>query len=194
MRCYFLTEAAEQRPDAATLDDILRRINVSKFHWRRDFAPTKRNRRAQKQQFHQPLRRIPSWGFGFQGLPHAWRNYFAAEPVLVGSQWLHEWRFRWPELFELRVVSRLILEMHACDLDGDSRLAELDAIFNDPRRHGKLCKLVGRRRGSAGRWRQEELEKMALKRMRAALAGDVEAEKAAANLMSSLLQHFPRFL
>lgn len=129
----------------------------------------------------------------FRRFPDLWKNYFVMEPVFAGWRWLHEWRFRWPQLFELRIVPHIVYEMRVCDPDGESRLAEIDAIFNDPKYDGKLGKLLGSRHWSSGKQRQKELDALALKRIRAALEGDVEAEKTTAKLASSPPQHFPCF-
>lgn len=190
MRCYFLTEEAEQRPDASVLREILRQINVVQYHCRRDFVPTSRRRRAKMEQFHQPLQRIRPWRRKITSLPESWKSYFVSEPVFVVWRWLNEWRFHRPDLVELRVVPRILHELPVRDPEGDSREAEVDAFLADPKRHGRLDKLLGIRRWPSCRDRQKELDELALKRMRAALAGDVEAEKTSANLASSPLQHF----
>ena len=98
MRCYFLTEASQQRSDAKILEAILKEINVIRYHWRRSFAPTKRNRRSQIQQLHQPLKRIKPWRRRQIDIPREWKNYFLIEPVFRDRTWKHTWRFRWPRL------------------------------------------------------------------------------------------------
>ena len=189
MRCYFLTEAAEQRPDASILREILRQINVIQYHCRRDFVPTKRRQRAKIEQFHQPLQRIRPWRRETASFPEPWKKYFVSEPVFVVWRWLNEWRFHRPDLVELRVVPRILHEVPVCDSEGDSREAEIDAFLADPKRRGRLNKLLGTRRWPSCGDREKELDELARKRMRAALAGDVEAEKTSANLASSPLQH-----
>jgi hypothetical protein len=179
MRCYFLTEAAQQRSDAKILEAILKEINVIRYHWRRSFAPTKRNRRSQIQQLHQPLKRIKPWRRRQIDIPREWKNYFLIEPVFRDRTWKHTWRFRWPRLFELRVVPRLVHKLPVCDPAADSRLSEIKAILADPQREGKLTKLLGRRHWRCSDNRQKKLDRLAEKRLRAVVAGDLEAEKAA---------------
>ncbi|MDP1586884.1 MAG: hypothetical protein Q8M07_04045 [Prosthecobacter sp.] len=62
-RCYFLTQAARQRPDASVLELILEKINNTRKHWRRDFSPTKRNCRRQMHHFDQKLRMLEVYHF-----------------------------------------------------------------------------------------------------------------------------------
>lgn len=191
MRCYFLTDTAEQRPDAPTLHAILQQINVTQYYWRRSFAPTKRNRRAQQQQFYLPLKRLRVWRPEDWVIPHAWRSYFLIAPVFAGCRWRHELRFRWPQLVELRIVPRMVYELPVCDPENESREAEIGAYLANPRRSGRLHKLLGKRRWPSRMRPQKELDELALKRMRAALAGNVEAEKTSAKLAPSPPRHLP---
>lgn len=179
MRCYFLTEAARERSDAAVLEAILKEINVIKYHWRRSFAPTRRNRRAQILQFEQPLQRIKPWRRIRQDFPHEWKRYFFVEHVFQHRAWEHSWRFRWPQLFELRTVPRMVHELPVLDPAVDSRLSEIKAILANPRRSAKLSKLLGHWRWPTGRDRQKMLDRLAHQRIRATLFGGVEADKTA---------------
>lgn len=189
MRCYFLTEAVQQRSDAKILEAILKEINVVRYHWRRSFAPTKRNRRAQIQQLHQPLKRIKPWRRRQIDIPREWKSYFLIEPVFRDRTWKHTWSFRWPRLFELRVVPRLVYKLPVCDPVADSRRSEIEAILANPQREGKLTKLLGRRRWRSGDNRQKKLDRLAEKRLRAVLAGDLEAEKTARSWRCLLCLH-----
>ncbi len=179
MRCYFLTNAAKQRSDAAVLEAILKEINVIRYHWKRSFAPTKRRRRHQMQQLDQPLQRIKPWRRRRSNFPAEWKRYFMVERVFRKRAWEHTWRFRWPQLFELKVVPRMIRELPVLDSEGDSRLSEIEGILLHPKRAGRLHKLLGVRRWKDSATRRRLLERLAQKRMRAAIAGDVEAEKTA---------------
>lgn len=179
MRCYFLTSAAKERSDAAVLNAILKEINVIKYHWKRSFVPTMRRRRNQLQQLDQPLQRIKPWRRRRSNFPAEWKHYFMVEHVFQQRVWEHTWRFRWPQLFELKVVPRMVYELPVCDSEGDSRLSEIEDILRNPKRSGRLHKLLGIRRWKDSATRQKRVERLAQKRVRAAIAGDVEAEKTA---------------
>lgn len=179
MRCYFLTSAAKERSDAAVLNAILKEINVIKYHWKRSFVPTRRRRRHQLQQLDQPLQRIKPWRRKRSNFPAEWKHYFMVEHVFQQRAWEHTWRFRWPQLFELKVVPRMVRELPVCDSEGDSRLSEIEDILRHPKRAGRLKKLLGVRRWKDSSTRRKLIERLAQKRVRAAIAGDVEAEKTA---------------
>ncbi len=181
MRCYFLTAAARERSDATMLEHILKEINVVQYHWRRNFAPTKRNRRAQIQQLHQPLKSIKPWSRRQNDLPHEWKKYFHVEAVFQDRKWQHVWCFRWPQLYELRVVPRMVHKLPVCDPAAESRLSEIDAFFDNPRKSGRLFKLLDRRRWRSDRRRQRLLDRLGKQRVQAALNGDPEAEKTASS-------------
>ncbi|MES2597776.1 MAG: hypothetical protein V4662_20710 [Verrucomicrobiota bacterium] len=191
MRCYFLTAAARERSDARVLEDILKEINVIQYHWKHSFTPTKRNRRAKIQQLHQPLKRIKPWSRRQSDLPHEWKNYFNIEAVFQDTQWKHTWYFRWPQLFELRVVPRMVYKLPVCDPAADSRLSEIDAIFDNPRHAGRLAKLQGLRRWQSENLRQRLLERLGKQRVHAALNGDLEAEKIAFASCYPFCLHLP---
>lgn len=179
MRRYFLTNAAKERPDAPVLEAILKEINVIKYHWRRSFEPTKRCRRRQLQQLDQPLQRIKPRRLRRGNFPAEWKHYFMVEHVFQQRAWEHTWRFKWPQLFELKVAPRMVRELPVCDPEGDSRLSEIESILLNPKRAGHLNKLLGVRRWKDSKIRHDMLDRLAQKRMRAAIAGDVEAEKTA---------------
>jgi hypothetical protein len=177
MRCYFLTEEAQKRSDASTLEAILREVNVVCYHWRRNFLPTNRNRRAQIQRMNQPLQSISHRRWVQRSFPHEWRSYFVREFFFDRFAWDHRFVFRWPRLFEVRVVPRMVTRLPVCDPSVESRLSEVQRFFEDPRKSGKLCKL----RGCYHYWkycdeRRKLGDRLAWKRIRAAMAGDVEAE------------------
>lgn len=192
MRCYFLTAAAQERSDARVLEAILKEINVIQYHWKHSFTPTKRNRRAQIQQLHQPLKRIKPWSRRQNDLPHDWKNYFNIEAIFQDSQWKHTWYFRWPQLFELRVVPRMVHKLPVCDPAADSRLSEIQAIFENPRKAGRLSRLQGHRRWHGHTLRQKILDRLMQKRLHAVLAGDLEAEKTAPSSCCPFCLHLPK--
>lgn len=179
-RCYFLTQAACQRPDAFILERILETINVSRTHWRRDFSPTKRNRRRQVHHLDQPLRMLENQHFGPKRsqLPEEWRTYFVRTPVFEHKSVTWKWSFRLPQLFELRIVPNLQTEAHLLDPDAECRLAEIDRKL-DPNGWARLNKLHGcRRRCYEGRSAKEKFASIhASHRIRTAYQGDHEAEK-----------------
>lgn len=181
MRCYFLTAVARERSDAKVLEDVLKEINVIQYHWKHNFAPTKRNRRAQIQQLHQPLKRIKPWKRRQNDLPHEWKNYFNIEAVFQDAKWKHTWYFRWPQLFELRVVPRMVYKLPVCDPAAESRLSEIEAIFDNPRKAGRLLKLLGRRCWRGDSRRQTLLNHLGRQRVQAAINGNLEAEKTASS-------------
>ena len=118
MRCYFLTRAAQEQSDAVVLEAILKEINVIKYHWKRSFAPTKRRRRHQMEQLDQQLQRIKPWRRRRSNFPPEWKRYFMVEHMFQKPAWVHTWRFRWPQLFELRIVPRMVRELPVCDPEG----------------------------------------------------------------------------
>ncbi|MBS1619985.1 MAG: hypothetical protein JST76_15825 [Bacteroidetes bacterium] len=178
-RCYFLTNSAQQQSDAPMLEAILKEINVVRYHWKRSFAPTKRWRRRQMEQLDQPLQRIKPWRRRRSNFPQEWKRYFMVEHVFQKRDWEHTWRFRWPQLFELRIVPHMVHELPVCDPEGDSRLSEIEKFLLHPRKAGRLNKLLGARRWKDSDARRKSLERLAQKRIRAAMAGDVEAEETA---------------
>lgn len=179
MRCYFLTKAAQERSDAVVLEAILKEINVIKYHWKRSFAPTKRRRRLQMEQLDQPLQRIKPWRWCRRDFSPEWKPYFFVEHVFQNRAWAHTRRFRWPQLFELRTVPRIVHELPVCDPEGDSRLSEIEGVMLNPKRAGRLGKLLGIRHWRDSATRHKLFERLARKRILAAIAGDVEAEKTA---------------
>ena len=62
---------------------------------------------------------------------------------------------------------------------GDSRLSEIEGVLLHAKRAGRLHKLLGIRRWRDSTTRHKLLEHLAQKRIRSAIAGDVEAEKTA---------------
>lgn len=185
MRCYCLTEDAEKRSDADLLRAILRRINVVRYHWRRSFAVSRRTRRHKRQYLKQALMTIPSWEWRSSKVPQEWKTYFSREWVMENRQWVEVFRFRMVKLFELRVLPRMIHELPVCDPELESRLDEIEAEMRDPKKEGRLAKLKGERWTWPCDERQNRLERLAKKRIRAAVLGDLEAEKRVAKTPSS---------
>ncbi|MBE2283577.1 MAG: hypothetical protein IAE77_08945 [Prosthecobacter sp.] len=179
-RCYFLTHAARQRPDTFVLERILETINVSRTHWRRDFSPTKRNRRRQVHHLDEQLRMPENHHFGSKRsqLPEEWRSYFVRTPVFEHKSMTWKWSFRLLQLFELRIVPNLQTEAHLLDPESERRLAEIDRKL-DPKGWARLNNLHGcRRRCHEGRSAKEKFASIhASHRIRSAYQGDHEAEK-----------------
>lgn len=179
-RCYFLTQAACQRLDALILGRILELINETRTHWRRDFSPTKRNRRRQVHHLDQPLRMLEDHHFGSRRgqLPDAWRSYFVRTPVFEYKVIRLKWSFRLAQLFELRIVPNLQTEAHILSPETDRRLAEIDSKLH-PLGWARLNNLHGcRRRCYEGRSAKEKRASLsASHRIRSAYLGDFEAEK-----------------
>lgn len=179
-RCYFLTQAARQRPDAFVLERILETINVSRTHWRHDFSPTKRNRRRQVHHLNQQLRMPEKHHFGPKRsqLPEEWRSYFVRTPAYEHESMTWKWSFRLPQLFELRIVPNLQTEAYLLDPDTERRLAEIDRKL-EPKGWARLNNLHGcRRRCHEERSAKEKFASLnASHRIRAAYQGDHEAEK-----------------
>lgn len=179
-RCYFLTQAARQRPDAFLLECILETINVSRIHWRRDFSPTKRHRRRQVHHLDQQLQMLENHHFGPKRsqLPEAWRFYFVRTPVFEHKSVAWKWSFRLQTLFELRIVPNLQTEAHILDPDTERRLAEIDSKL-EPKGWARLNNLHGcHRRCYEERSAKEEFAaNNASHRIRSAYRGDHETEK-----------------
>jgi len=128
-QCYFLTPEAELRPDRKILEAILERINFVRYHWRRDFAPPRRRRRARLQEMHQELGRI-SWAmWQSRNFPDAFRKYFCVEPIFRHNAWVRTFRFRWLHLYELRTIPNMIHTLPLLDPAVESRLAEIGKVL-----------------------------------------------------------------
>ncbi|HBJ86309.1 MAG TPA: hypothetical protein DDZ88_21130 [Verrucomicrobiales bacterium] len=190
-RCYFLTQAARQRPDASVLELILEKINNTRKYWRRDFSPTKRNCRRQMHHFDQKLRMLEGYHFGPRHgqLPEEWRSYFVRMPVFEHKAVTWKWDFRLPELFELRIVPNLQIEAHVLNPDAERRLAEIDHKLH-PKGWARLNKLHGCRirRYDEDSARETEAVRNARRRIRAAYQGDHEAEKGISEILDALLR------
>jgi hypothetical protein len=186
IRGYFLTDEARQRMDAPVLERILGFINAFVPHWRRSFTPTKRNRRRQVRELDQALRTLSRWQLFQRSFPEGWRAYFVEESILLGRRWEVVYHFRWPHLFELKVAPRMIERVQVCDPVVASRLAEVERQFEDPRNRGRLEKLRGSSWSSFDE-RRHILQHLAVKRIRAAMAGDVEAEMKACRFLRGFI-------
>ena len=178
-RCYFLSASAKLRPAAHILEAILNKINVTRKHWRRDFAPTERNRRQQIHHLDQPLLLLCNYNFGHghRRLPEASKAYFI--PTLAFEDTKPTWKlgFRFPEFFELRIVPNLQTEVWQMIPDVEMRLAELDQKLVGPG-WARLSRLHGYRKDYQRLIdKQRTQESLTKKRIRAAYAGDFEAEK-----------------
>ncbi len=79
MRCYFLTLEAEQRSEAPLLKEILKKINSPRYHWRKNFVPTKRYRRPQVQRMEQPLGSLSPSDWLREACPATWKLYFLGQ-------------------------------------------------------------------------------------------------------------------
>lgn len=177
-RCHCLTREAENRPDAALLAAILKRINVVRYHWRRTFAPTKRNQRSQRHRLQQALLTIPTWEWHSSKTPEEWKPYFSREFVWNDDRWSEVFRFRHARLFEMRILPNMIYELPICDPKVDSRLAEIESKLSVAGRSRRLDRLLGLKYWRSPDCRFKKREALAKKRMRAAIQGDLEAEKA----------------
>ncbi|MBB5037671.1 hypothetical protein [Prosthecobacter dejongeii] len=177
-RLHFLTEDAERREDADVLRAILEKINVIRYHWRRNFKPTNSKRRQQLYITDHQLSWLWPTDFGPRRLLDAkWISYFKPALALWSGypQWVLE--FSQPELFELRVVPHLQTEGKILDPETESRLAWIEAKLEGPGRY-RLEKLTNCSRSYGQNLRRDRLrEKIAQERLFAALAGDVEAEE-----------------
>lgn len=191
MRCYCLTSEAEKRPDAATLVSILKRINVVRYHWRRTFVLSKRNQRYQRQRLRQALNTIPSWEWHAPAFAAQWKPYFSRELVLHEREWVEVFRFRMARLFEVRVLPRMVFELPVCDPEVESRLAEIEGILADPTKSARIDKLNGLRRWRCMDPRKSKLERLAKRRVRAAILGDLEAERMTSWCHPLSLQGYP---
>lgn len=183
-RCYFLTAEAELRADRDLLEAILRVINVTRRHWRRCFTPTKRKRKQQQMQemFHE-LGRIRLADWQSPRFPDEFRKYFFVEPLFIHTTWVPTFRFRWPNLFELRTVPHMVYEVPLLDPVTESRCAEIEQLLDRRGRRFRLNRLKNMIVDNGPDPRDRMLERLAAKRLRAVLAGDVEAEKRARSAM-----------
>lgn len=190
-RLYFLTKDAESREDAGILQTILDEINVIRYHWRRDFKPTNSRRRQQMHVTDHQLAWLWPTHFGPKKRLNAkWISYFKPVLALWRGKPQRVMEFRMPEFFELRVVPHLQTEAKILDSETESRLAWIEARMKGAPGH-RLEKLTDSNRFW---WCGPDLkrsrlhEELVQKRLRAAEAGDVEAEERCLVLMALLLR------
>jgi hypothetical protein len=190
-RCYFLTPSASQRPEAKVLEVILSKINVTRTHCRRDFSPTKRNRRRQIHDLEQPLPLLKEYQFGDKSsqIPKELRSWFVPMPVFENQTMQWKLAFSQPQLFELRIVTNIQTEGLINDANADSRLTEIESQLY-PRGWARLSKLHGFRkhRSNNDTAKKEAAEWNAKQRIRAAYLGEYEAEKSNCNLLDVLIR------
>ncbi|MES2738575.1 MAG: hypothetical protein V4672_19800 [Verrucomicrobiota bacterium] len=177
-RLYLLTRDAETREDADVIRAILEKINVIRYHWRRNFKPTNSKRHRQMHITDHQLAWLWPTDFGSRKqLEAQWISYFKPALALWSGypQWVME--FSQPELFELRVLPNLQTTAKILDPETESRLAWIEAQLEGSGRY-RLDKLTDCSRSYGQNLTRNRLrEKIARKSLRAALAGDVEAEE-----------------
>ncbi|MEN3939976.1 hypothetical protein WJU23_01700 [Prosthecobacter sp. SYSU 5D2] len=191
-RLYFLTKDAEQREDADILRAILEEINVIRYHWRRNFKPTNSKRRQQLHiTDHQLAWRWPTDFGPRKRLKAQWISYFKPAQALWAGYPQRVMEFNQPELFELRVVPNLQTEAKLLEPETESRLAWIEAHLEGSGRY-RLDKLTDCSRSYGQNQTRSRLrEKIARKRLQAALTGDIEAEER--NLLFWLFPSASRF-
>jgi hypothetical protein len=184
LRKYVLTKEAQSRPDAQVLEDILKVIGTTQYHWRRVFV---RGRRAGRHmiEMKQPLKEIliDTWKRYPTDYPDTWKRYFHLEYKQGGYVWYgrqsgHQWHYVFtdPHLFELKVERHWLTHVKIIDPLLIEHQAELEAWMEGRRGWNRY----GRLKGRSNWWKksplQRKLEARAQKELRRFITNPEEAE------------------
>jgi len=186
VRRWRLTERAKMRQDADVLAILLSALNSERFFWRRNFRRGKHARRGWHETS-QSLRVIHDWQWDRLGWPEEWKErYFRRQETTGwGGRPAGTCTFIREECFELYTDRHFITELPLLQPELEGRLEEIEAAIGFAGQN-RLNHLTGGRyrHGPDGRLRYRE--RLDRRRIRLALRGDWEAERARSNTPFSL--------
>ncbi len=175
VRRWRLTAAALKRSDAKALQAILLRVNTQHFHWRRSFEYGK-HRRGKMITLNQGFLKLHEGIWKRLGWPEDWKKYFRRRfrygCDLRQPTWL---KFDRRDLVELHIERHFIWRAVILDPEVESRLHEIDGTLGFEGRL-RIYYLIGARNWKDPNHRHRQADRIAQKRIRAAMAGDTEAE------------------
>jgi hypothetical protein len=184
LRKYVPTKEAQSRPDAQVLEEILKVIGTTQYHWRRVFV---RGRRAGRHmiEMKQPLKEIliDTWKRYPTDYPDTWKRYFHLEYKQGGYVWYglqsgHQWHYVFTDahLFELKVERFWLTHVKIIDPLLIEHQAELEAWMESKRGWERYGRLKGRSNWWNKSPLQRKLEARAQRDLRRFVANPEEAE------------------
>ena len=186
VRRWRLTQRSQLRQDAAVLSTLLSALNSERFFWRRNFRRGKHARRRWKETS-QELRVLHEWEWVRLGWPEIWKErYFRLHMTTGwGGRWAVTYSFIREDCFELYTDRHFITELPLLQPEVESRLEEIEAAIGFDGQN-RLNHLTGGRYRHGPDDRQRYRERFDRRRIRLALLGDWEAERARTNTPFSL--------
>lgn len=176
VRHWRLTARAKKRHDAPVLKTILQQIDNPRFHWRHNFEPGKRQRRRMIENT-QALRSIREHRWKWLGWPEDWKIYFRKVTVNPGRpDQTIAYKLLREDLFELFTERHYVRRLKLLDPTAESREAEIDLHLVQNGLHHRLDRLLDSHWQRGPDPRQQKLNRLAARRLRLALNGDLEAE------------------
>lgn len=185
VRHWRLTAKAKLRHDASILEAILERIDNPRFHWRRSFEYGKR-RKWWMIDLTQELRGLREWEWAQLKWPEAWKRYFRQLLVNPGrSDQTFAYKITREDWFELFVERHFVGRVQLLDPDAERRESEIDRHLAGSGGRHRLDKLLDCRWRRGADLRQKVHARLAARRIRAALRGDLEVEMSRFRVCSS---------
>jgi hypothetical protein len=157
------------------LEIILAQVNTEHFHWRRSFEYGK-HRRRKIITLSQGFWRLSDHDWRVLGWPDDWKKYFKRRFLRGGVlRQANPLKFDRRDLVELHVTRHFVWELALLDPEVERRSSEIRKTIGYEGR-----KRLDRMWGISDWWnydtRRRYLDRLAARRIRAAMKGDVEAE------------------
>lgn len=178
VRHWRLTARARNRHDAWVLETILQVIDHPHYHWRRNFTHGRRRRRTRRMientQFPNSVREHRWKRLGW---PEPWKIFFRQILVNEGrSDQTYSYKFRRLDLLELFVERYYTYYVELIDPAQKAREARIETFLTRSGGDHRLTTLLDKGWRPGPDPRRKILARLANRRIRKAIEGDLEAE------------------